>query len=51
MKNKKHSKLIKDYDKQKSIHLEKIANKMLVNDENLNKLKEKVISTNFLDLF
>ena len=28
MKNKKHNKLVKDYDKQKSNHLEKLASKM-----------------------
>jgi hypothetical protein len=51
MKNKKHSRIVKDYDKQKEKHLEKLANKMLENDEKLSKLKGKNISTNFLDLF
>ena len=51
MKNKKHSKVVKDYDKQKEKHLEKLATKMLDNDEKLSKLKEKNIGTNFLDLF
>ena len=29
MKKKKHSKIVNDYDKQKSKHLERLANKML----------------------
>ena len=29
MKNKKHNKVVKDYDKQKEKHLEKLATKML----------------------
>jgi hypothetical protein len=51
MKNKKHSRLVRDYDKQKEKHLERLATKMLENDEKLSKLKGKNISTNFLDLF
>jgi hypothetical protein len=51
MKQKKHSRLVKDYDKQKEKHLERLATKMLENDEKLSKLKEKNINTNFLDLF
>ena len=51
MKKKKHSRLVRDYDKQKETHLEKLATKMLENDEKLSKLKGKNINTNFLDLF
>jgi hypothetical protein len=51
MKNKKHKNLVKDYDKQKEKQLEKLATKMLENDEKLSKLKGKNINTNFLDLF
>ncbi len=51
MKKKKHSKIVNDYDKQKSKHLEKLANKMLENDEKLSKLKEKNINPDFLNLF
>jgi hypothetical protein len=51
MKKKKHSKIVKDYDKQKQIHLEKLATKILENDEKLSRLKSKNINTNFLDLF
>jgi hypothetical protein len=51
MKKKKHDKIVKDYDKQKELHLEKLATKMLDNDEKLIKLKEKNINTDFLKLF
>ena len=51
MKKKKHTKLVKDYDKQKEKHLDRLATKILNNDEKLSKLKAKNISTNFLDLF
>ena len=51
VKHKKHDKIVKDYDSQKSDHLEKLATKMLKNDERNQKLKEKNISTNFLKLF
>jgi hypothetical protein len=50
-KNKKHDKLINDYDAQKSKHLEKLTTKMLENDERNSKLKGKEINTKFLDLF
>lgn len=51
MKKKKHSKIINDYDKQKERHLEKLATKILANDEKLSRLKSKNIDTNFLNLF
>ena len=51
MKKKKHSKIVNDYDKQKSKHLERLANKMLENDEKFSKLKGKNINTDFLNLF
>ncbi len=50
-KNKNHNKLVKDYSKQKSEHLDKLATKMLKNDEKMQKLKDKKINTNFLNLF
>lgn len=50
-KHKRHDKIVKDYDKQKFEHLDKLASKMLRNDEKMQKLKEKKISTNFLKLF
>jgi len=50
-KNKNHDRLVKDYNKQKSEHLDKLASKMLKNDEKMQKLKEKKINKNFLKLF
>ena len=51
MKKKKHNKIVKDYDKQKEKHLEKLASKMLENDEKNSKLKGKNIDPGFLNLF
>jgi|TARA_R100000479_G_C6206466_1_gene136584 hypothetical protein len=51
MKKKKHDKIVNDYDKIKSKHLEKLAKKMLENDEKFSKLKDKNIKGNFLDKF
>ncbi len=51
MKSKKHRKIEKDFEKQKSLHLEKLANKMLETDEKFSKLKGKEINPGFLDLF
>lgn len=51
MKKKKHTKVVKDYDKQKEKHLEKLASKILDNDEKLQRLKGKNINPGFLNLF
>ena len=51
MKSKKHSDLVKNYDQQKSQHLDKLASQMLKSDEKTQKLKEKHINDNFLKLF
>ena len=51
MKSKKHAKILKDFDKQKSKHLEKLATKTLEKDEKFSKLKGKEINPKFLDLF
>jgi hypothetical protein len=51
MKKKKHNNIVKDYNKQKGIHLEKLASKMLKNDEKMNKLKDKKINPDYLNLF
>ena len=51
MKNKKHNKIVKEYNKQKENHLEKLASKMLKNDEKLQQLKGKNIDPKFLNLF
>lgn len=51
IKRSKHDKLVKDYDKQKEKHLERLANKMLKDDEKNNRLKNKNIKGDFLDKF
>jgi hypothetical protein len=51
LKKSKHDKIVKDFDNQKSKHLEKQATRMLKKDEQFQKLKEKKINTNFLNLF
>ena len=51
IKKKKHDQIVNDYDKIKSRHLEKLANKILKDDEKSNKLKSKNIKGNFLDKF
>jgi hypothetical protein len=51
IKSKKHNKLVNDYDTQKNKHLERLAKKMLDNDEKFSKLREKGIDDSFLDLF
>ena len=50
-KSSKHEKLVNDFDNQKQKHLEKLATKMLDEQEKLNRLKDKNINTDFLDLF
>lgn len=50
-KSKKHIRIITDYDKIKSKHLDKLASKTLDNDEKLQKLKAKPIKGNFLKNF
>ena len=51
MKNKNHNKIVNNYDKQKEKHLEKLATKILKNDEKSKKLKLKQIKGDFLDKF
>lgn len=51
MKNKKHDSLINNYSQQKSEHLNRLATKMLKNDEKMQKLKQKKINNQFLKLF
>ena len=51
IKRSKHDKLVKDYDKQKEKHLEKLATKMLDKQDQTDKLKNKKINKDFLDLF
>ena len=50
-KKRKHDKLVNDYEAQKSKHLEKLADKMLEDQERLSKLRDKKTDGKFLDLF
>ena len=47
----KHTAIVKDYIKQKNKHLERLANKMLKNDEVSQKLKSHHIKGEFLKEF
>jgi len=51
MKSKKHDKLVRDYDKQKQRHLERLGTKLLKDDEKNQKLRSKNIDPGFLNLF
>ena len=51
IKNKKHKSIVKDYGKQKSKHLDKLASTMLKNDEKADKLKSKKMKGDFLKNF
>ncbi len=50
-KKRKHNNLVNDYDNQKSKHLEKLATKMLEDQEKLRIFKDKKSDGKFLDLF
>ncbi len=50
-KKKRHDAITKDFNKTKERHLEKLATKMLEDQEKMNKLREKRIDNGFLDLF
>ena len=49
--SKKHIKIVSDYDKIKSKHLDRMASKVLGADERANKLKSKPVKGNFLNNF
>jgi hypothetical protein len=51
IKTKKHDQIVKDYDKIKSKHLEKLATKMIKNEDKNNRLKDKNIKGDFLNNF
>lgn len=51
IKRKKHDKIVKDYEKQKQNHLQRLGKKMLDNDEKFRILRGKEIDDSFLDLF
>ena len=50
-KKKRHDSITKDYDSTKQKHLERLASKMLDEQEKMEKLKDKKINKDFLDLF
>jgi hypothetical protein len=49
--NKKHHKITRDYDKQKSKHVERLTDKLLKNDEKAQQLKSKTMKGDFLKNF
>tara|TARA_R110000824_G_scaffold72949_1_gene185924 strand:+ start:117 stop:290 length:174 start_codon:yes stop_codon:yes gene_type:complete len=51
IKRKKHDQIVNDYDKIKSKHLEKLASKMLKDEEKRDNLRLKTIKGEFLDKF
>mgnify|MGYP000296252815 FL=1 len=51
IKKKNHDQIINDYDKIKSKHLERLATKILKDEEKNNKLKNKNIKGDFLKNF
>jgi len=51
MKNKKHNKIIDDYDEIKSHQLQKLATKSLATDEKFRKLRDKKVKGDFLKNF
>ena len=51
IKRNKHDKIVNDYDKQKEKHLERLANKMLKDEDKKDKLRSKTIKGDFLNKF
>ena len=51
IKKRKHDKIVRDFDKTKEKHLERLADKMHEKEEQNQRLKEKQINTDFLELF
>ena len=51
IKRKKHDRIVNDYDKIKSRHLEKLASKMLKDEERRDNLRLKNIKGDFLNKF
>ena len=49
--SKKHQKIVNDYSKQKSKHLENLASQLLKNDEKANQLKAYNLDDKWLNLF
>tara|TARA_R110000772_G_scaffold100357_1_gene200673 strand:- start:555 stop:731 length:177 start_codon:yes stop_codon:yes gene_type:complete len=50
-KRKRHDNITKDYELTKSKHLERLATKMLDEQDKIEKLRGKKIKDDFLDLF
>tara|TARA_R110000803_G_scaffold156203_1_gene220768 strand:+ start:1757 stop:1942 length:186 start_codon:yes stop_codon:yes gene_type:complete len=48
---KRHNNITKDYELTKSKHLERLATKMLDEQDKIEKLRDKKINDDFLDLF
>jgi hypothetical protein len=51
MKHKKHDEILNNYSNVKAKHLEKLASKMLDNQEKLDKLRDKKSKGKFLKYF
>ena len=51
IKNKKHNQIINDYDKIKSRHLEKLAYKMLKDEERRDNSRSQNVNGDFWDKF
>jgi hypothetical protein len=51
IKKSKHDRIINDYDKQKEKHLERLANKILKDEEKRDNLRSKNINGDFWDKF
>lgn len=50
-KSKKHIEIVTDFEEKKRKHLDKLATKILKNDDRNSKLKDKYVDKKFLDLF
>ena len=51
IKKTKHDRIVNDYDKQKEKHLERLANKMLKDEDRRDNLRSKNINGDFWDKF
>ena len=51
IKKSKHNRIVNDYDKQKEKHLERLANKILKDEEKRDNLRSKNINGDFWDKF
>ena len=51
MRKSKHKDIIKDYSKVKSKHLDKLANRILKDDQKKEELKKYKLNKKFLDIF